>query len=76
MKSIAKYRQVFSTLFCLTTGNKFFLFNRPTYKQGAELRVCDAAIDQEITFIVAKLLRPELIVRARVDKRFVIRDLS
>jgi hypothetical protein len=33
-------------------------------------------MDQEITFVVAKLLRSGHIVRAGVDKHFAIRDLN
>lgn len=64
-------------LFCLITGNSFlFYFNRPTYKQDAEQHVCDTAIDQEITFVVAKLLRSGHIVRAGVYMHFASRDLN
>lgn len=75
MKSIAKYRQVPSILFCLITGNKFFHFNRSTCKQDAEQHVCDVTVGQKITFVVPKHLKSGRIVRAGVDLHFAIRVL-
>jgi hypothetical protein len=76
MTSISKYRQGPFILFCLITGNKFCIINKPTYKGDAENHVGDTVVDQEITFVVANLLRSGHIVRAGVDMHFANRDLN
>jgi hypothetical protein len=75
-QSIAIYRQVHFILFCLITGNKVFIFNKPTYKQDVEQHVFDIAMDHEIIFEVVKRLRSLHIFRAEADKHFEIRDLN
>jgi len=49
---------------------------QPSYIQTAEQHVFDTAVDQEITFVVAKFLRSWHIVRAGVDTHFAITDLN
>ena len=44
------------------------MFNRPTYKEDAEQHVCDTAVDQAITFVVAKLSRSGHKIRVGVGE--------